>query len=64
MADVFRDTLSAIRDERKELAEEIADGRCSDFADYRNKCGIREGLGNAERILVEVLQKIEGDDDD
>lgn len=64
MADVFRDTIAAIRDRVADLEHGVSRGQCSDFPAYCKQVGIIAGLEEALTLFRDVLQKIEGDDDD
>jgi len=53
---VLRDTL---RDKMVEINDHLASGGCKDYAEYRYFCGCLRGLGEAERELLDMNQRIE-----
>ena len=44
-----------IRDLMNDKADVIAGGAASDFAEYKNWCGVIEGLALAERELLDII---------
>jgi hypothetical protein len=38
-------------------------GNLKDFAEYKNLCGVIQGLSLAESIIKDLVQKLEHDDD-
>tara|TARA_R100001443_G_C3340476_1_gene174338 strand:+ start:275 stop:475 length:201 start_codon:yes stop_codon:yes gene_type:complete len=48
-----------LRKQMNELSDHISGGACKDFAEYRNCCGIIEGLAIAERELLDLQERIE-----
>jgi len=47
-----------IRHEMNELADHVAGGGCIDWAEYRWLCGKIEGLALAERMLLDLQDKL------
>ena len=54
----------------KEIAKErvtkevaCAGGNLKDFAEYKNLCGVIQGLNLAESIVKDLVQKLERDDE-
>jgi hypothetical protein len=45
------------------FADDIATGRCQSFDAYKQLCGVIQGLAMAERHLMDLLEKLETDDD-
>lgn len=50
-----------LREKMNDLADHIAGGACTDFAEYRHTCGIIQGLAIAERELLDLSKKIDDD---
>lgn len=59
-ARVLRDK---IRTDMNNFADDIATGRCQSFDAYKQLCGVIQGLAMAERHLMDLLDKLETDDD-
>jgi hypothetical protein len=51
----------SLRDQMNEMADHIAGGGCTDFADYKRCCGVIHGLALAERELLDLTKQIEDD---
>lgn len=51
----------SLRQQMNDLADHVAGGGCSDWADYTRCCGVIQGLARAERELLD-LTKIIADD--
>jgi hypothetical protein len=47
----------------KEQAEFLGSGSAKDFADYRYVCGTIRGLGHAEILVKDLVQRLEIDDE-
>lgn len=47
-----------IREMMNDLADYIATGSAIDWADYRHKVGVIEGLAKAERELLDLADKL------
>jgi hypothetical protein len=41
----------------------LGSGRAGDFPEYRHVCGIIRGLGHAETIVKDLVQRLEIDDE-
>jgi hypothetical protein len=52
-----------IEEEITNIKENIAHGGARDYAEYKEKCGIRWGLESALNVLQEVKRKIEKDEE-
>lgn len=50
-----------IRSELNNLSDDIANGVCASFDDYKFRTGIIYGLGMSERMLLDTQQQIVGD---
>jgi hypothetical protein len=47
----------------KEQTEFLGSGSAKDFADYRYVCGTIRGLGHAEILVKDLVQRLEIDDE-
>jgi hypothetical protein len=47
-----------------DLADDVATGSAEDYASYQRMVGKIEGLAVAERLILDVLSKLEIEDDD
>lgn len=47
-----------------ELADDLAGGVCRNIEDYRKICGQIEGLAEAERALLDLVDRLRKDPDD
>ena len=65
MPQVTEPVLELLRERlRKEMnnwQDNIADGTCENFADYKYKAGVIWGLMLAERELFDLSEKLEND---
>lgn len=61
----MQELLSHIRKElvnrQTKLKDHLAMGRCQTLDDYRRIVGTISGLGEADQIIVEVLETLEDD---
>lgn len=48
---------------KAEQKEFLGSGRAGDFPEYRHVCGIIRGLGHAESIVRDLVQRLEIDDE-
>ena len=53
--DLYRDSLREIMNDR---ADDVSTGSAQDYADYRHKVGVIEGLALAEREFLDILERI------
>jgi len=51
--------LEKVRDERRALAENMANGCCRDFSEYRRLVGLGEGLLWVEQQIVDLNRRID-----
>jgi hypothetical protein len=58
LADFLR---KQIRSQMNEMADHIAGGACTDYADYKRCCGVIHGLALAERELLDLTKQIDDD---
>ena len=50
-----------IRKQMNEMADHISGGGCKDFSEYQHCTGIIKGLAVAERELLDLDKRIEGE---
>ena len=60
-------TLSVLRGKLREriisISEAVANGTCKNFDEYRNLCGVINGLALAERDLLDLHNAMEQNDE-
>jgi len=52
-----------IRKDMNNYADDLAGGACKNFDEYQKLCGVISGLAIAERYLIDLLEKVEKDDE-
>jgi len=52
-----------IREDMNNYADDVATGRCQDFAAYQKLCGLIQGLAVAERHILDLVKKVEQSDE-
>lgn len=52
-----------IRTDMNNYADDVATGRCQDFANYQKLCGLIQGLAVAERHILDLVEKVEQSDE-
>ena len=55
-SEAYRDSLRKVMNER---ADDIATGSAQDYADYKYRVGVIEGLALAEREFLDIMERIE-----
>ena len=55
--------LKEIAKERVMKEAACSGGNLKDFAEYKNLCGVIQGLSLAESIIKDLVQKLEHDDE-
>jgi len=60
---VLRSLLTKMEGQIEDLTTEIAKGNCKDFADYKRKCGIVQGLEDAIGWLELVTREYHLEED-
>ena len=64
MIDQFARVLrEKIRTDMNNYADDMAGGGCRTFEEYQKLCGVISGLAIAERYLLDLLEKVEEDDE-
>ena len=54
--EVLRDKL---RTDMNNFTDDLANGQCSSFEQYKELCGVIRGLAYAERHLIDLAENIE-----
>jgi len=49
--------------QRNTYEDAVQRGSAKDYAEYKNLCGLIQGLTNAEQIINDLVQKMEKSDD-
>jgi hypothetical protein len=52
-----------IRKDMNDYTDDMAGGACTDFSEYQKLCGVIQGLALAERHLLDLVEKINKDDE-
>jgi hypothetical protein len=60
---VLHHLLRKIAEERAVKEVACSGGNLKDFAEYKNLCGVIQGLSLAESIAKDLVQKLEHDDE-
>lgn len=61
----FATALRALlRKDMNNYADDLANGACKNFEEYKHLCGVIQGLAYAEAHLLSLLQRAQADDDD
>jgi hypothetical protein len=53
-----------IRKDMNNYADDLATGACKSFEEYKQLCGVIQGLAYAEAHLLSLLEKARRSDDD
>jgi len=60
----FASTLrKQLRDQMNNYADDLATGQCTTFDQYQKLCGVISGLAIAEGLLLDLLEKVEKQDE-
>jgi hypothetical protein len=46
------------------FTDDLANGQCASFEQYKELCGVIRGLAYAERHLIDLAENIEKDNDE
>ena len=55
---------SKLRTDMNNYADDLANGQCTSFEQYKELCGVIRGLALAERHLLDLAEKMKEDDDE
>lgn len=59
----FAEVLRAqIRSDMNDFADDMANGACTSFDEYKRLCGVIHGLARAEGYLLGLLEKADTDE--
>ncbi len=53
-----------IRDDMNNYTDDLANGQCTDFATYKELCGVIRGLAFAERHILDLAEYLKEDHDE
>ena len=56
---VFQALRDKIRADMNNFTDDLANGQCSSFEQYRELCGVIRGLAYAERHLIDLAENVE-----
>jgi hypothetical protein len=62
--DVFTALRNKLREDMNNFTDDLANGQCTDFAQYKELCGVIRGLAYAERHLIDLAENIEKETDE
>ena len=52
-----------IQEERRRMAEDLADGMAKDHGEYKYYCGVVRGLLIANSLIIEMAERLENNDE-
>ena len=65
---ITMDVLQVLRDKLRadmnNYTDDLANGQCSSFEQYKELCGVIRGLAYAERHLIDLAENIEKENDE
>ena len=61
---VFQALRDKIRADMNNFTDDLANGQCSSFEQYKELCGVIRGLAYAERHLIDLADNIEKANDE
>jgi hypothetical protein len=62
--DVFTALRNKLREDMNNFTDDLANGQCTDFAQYKELCGVIRGLAYAERHLMDLAEKLKENNDE
>ena len=51
--------FNKLKEREREVGESMVDGSCKDFAEYKNLCGVIQGLRRARIEVQDLVQRYE-----
>ena len=63
-ADFIAALRDKIRTDMNNFTDDLANGQCPDFANYKELCGVIRGLAFAERHLLDLADLMKEDNDE
>ena len=62
--DVLQVLREKLRADMNNYTDDLANGQCSSFEQYKELCGVIRGLAFAERHLLDLAEKLKDPDDE
>jgi hypothetical protein len=62
--DVLQVLREKLRADMNNYTDDLANGQCSSFEQYKELCGVIRGLAYAERHLIDLAENIEKANDE
>jgi hypothetical protein len=62
--DVFTALRNKLREDMNNYADDMANGQCTSFEQYKELTGVIRGLALAERHLLDLADKLKEDNDE
>lgn len=62
--DVLQTLRDKLRADMNNFTDDLANGQCSSFEQYKELCGVIRGLAYAERHLIDLAENIEKANDE
>jgi hypothetical protein len=56
---VFQVLRDKLRADMNNFTDDLANGQCSSFEQYKELCGVIRGLAYAERHLIDLAENVE-----
>jgi hypothetical protein len=51
--------FNKLKEREREVGDSMVDGSCKDFAEYKNLCGVIQGLRRARMEVQDLVQRYE-----
>ena len=64
VSDFIEAMRKKLRDDMNNYTDDLANGQCTDFAAYKELCGVIRGLAFAERHLLDLADLLKEDNDE
>jgi hypothetical protein len=62
--DLVEALRNKLRTDMNNFTDDLANGQCTTFEQYKELCGVIRGLAYAERHLLDLAKLMEEDDDE
>jgi hypothetical protein len=63
MRDVLEHLAKKLQEDRLRMIEDLGEGKAKDHAEYKFSCGVVRGLLMANNHILELIDRIEKDDE-
>lgn len=63
MRDVLEHLAKKLHEDRLRMIEDLGEGKAKDHAEYKFSCGVVRGLLMANNHILELIDRIEKDDE-